>query len=86
MKAKDGRMLCNPHRTTGAPVYHYPGCEMCETARVTGIVRPDVDSVPKAQRGRRRHLERRFDWNKIPKENRSGLVDAIWAGRTGGKP
>ena len=85
-RASDGRQLCNHHRTTGAPVYHYPGCEMCEAARAKGIIRPDADTVPAKKRGRMRHLEKMFDWPTIPKANRAGLVDAIWARRMGGKP
>ena len=85
MRAKDGRMLCNPHRISGAPSHHYAGCEMCEAARAKGIVRPDATSVPAKLRGRRRHLDKRVDWNKVPKENRAGLVNAIWSKRIGGE-
>jgi hypothetical protein len=61
-------MLCTHHRCgSGAPTYHYPGCEACEEARAKGIVRPDADKVPAKLRGRRRHLEKIFDWNKVPK-------------------
>ena len=43
-KTRDG-MLCEAHRTSGAPVFYYPGCEMCEHARAElpggkGIIRP----------------------------------------------
>ena len=83
--ARDGRTLCNPHATSGAPAYHTEGCDACAAARAKGIVRPDVGSVPKRLRGRRRHLERHIDWDKIKPENRGPLAAAIEAGRrTGG--
>jgi hypothetical protein len=79
-------MLCNHHRVSGAPAYHTPGCEACDEARAKGIIRPDIGSVPPKQRGRRRHLEKQYDWNKVPVENRHALACAISAGRFRGEP
>lgn len=49
-KTSDGRMICNPHRTTGAPRFHTDGCFMCEAARAKGIVRPNASDFTSAQR------------------------------------
>jgi hypothetical protein len=82
-RAKDGRMLCTAHRTSGAPTYHYAGCEACIDARAKGINRPDADSVPARLRGRRRHHEKHIDWEKVKPENRGALAGAISAGCLG---
>lgn len=76
-KSRDGRTLCQSHATTGAPSYHTDGCEACEVARSKGIVRPNADSVPPKQRGRRKWQEKRIDWRKIKPENRAGMADAV---------
>jgi hypothetical protein len=80
-RTRDGHVLCNSHRTTGAPNYFYPGCEMCEAAKAKGVVRPNINSVPKKLRGRRRHLEKQIDWSKVKPENKSPLSCAIQLGR-----
>jgi hypothetical protein len=80
---RDGRMLCHTHRTSGAPMYHTPGCDACEEARRKGITRPDIDSVPRKLRGRKRYGVRNIDWKNIPKEERGRLADAISSWRFG---
>ena len=74
---RDGRTLCCAHATSGAPTYHTPGCDACLAARAKGIVRPDIDTVPKKRRGARRHLEKQIDWAKIPPENRGAMANAV---------
>jgi hypothetical protein len=60
-KTKDG-VLCGPHKTSGAPVHHHPGCVMCEAARAKGIIRPDVpkhgDTARQAQLLVRKRVDR----------------------------
>lgn len=53
-RTADGRILCNAHRTSGAPAYHTDGCDACEEAKAKGIVRPpSVNVAPSKRRGRR---------------------------------
>ena len=47
---RDGRTLCEPHRTSGVPHFYYPGCVECEKARGNGIIRDRFDSVDKKSR------------------------------------
>ena len=77
-------MLCNSHATSGCPPYHTEGCEACADARAKGIVRPNIEDVPKKQRGRRKYLYRQIDWSKIKPENRHGLACAIQTGKMRG--
>jgi hypothetical protein len=80
---RSGETLCSAHNSTGAPAYHTPGCDRCAAARAKGIIRPDIDSVPKKLRGRRRHLEDHIDWDKVPREHRGALANAINARKMG---
>lgn len=60
-QTRDGRTLCNAHRTTGAPRYHYAGCTECEAAKARGIVRPPASEVPPSKR-RGKRLPGKSNW------------------------
>jgi len=52
-RSRDGRILCDAHRTTGAPIYHHDGCDACAAAKAAGIIRPPASQVaPRRRRGR----------------------------------
>jgi hypothetical protein len=74
---RNGQTLCSAHATSGAPAYHHEGCDACAAARAKGIIRPNIETVPKKKRGSRRHLEPRIDWEKIPQANRAGMAAAM---------
>jgi hypothetical protein len=82
-KTRDGRTLCSAHATTGCPAYFTLGCDACEAARAKGIVRPNIETVPRKQRGRRQHLDKRIDWDKVKPENRAAMANAINVGKIG---
>lgn len=65
MRSKDGRLLCGPHRRTGAPAFHTEGCAECEAARARGVQRPDATTAPAKMRGRGALHQRFVDWNKV---------------------
>jgi hypothetical protein len=82
-RTREGRTLCSAHYSSGAPSYHTDGCDTCAQARAKGIVRPNIETVPRKQRGRRQHLDKRIDWDKVKPENRAALASNIAVGRRG---